>query len=143
MSDALDLAELVVDVAGVPCQQGSMIARVVRGRAYVVPDNDATLKSWRKAVVTAAVARATLDHWATADGPLAVTVEFFLPRPAAAAKRLRPHMRPDLDKLVRAVFDACTDAKVWADDSRVVTLTARKFYAERTPGARITIRSIA
>jgi Holliday junction resolvase RusA-like endonuclease len=139
----LELAELTIDVQGIPCQQGSMIARVVRGRAYVVPDNDATLKAWRKAVVSAAHARATLEHWATADGPLAVEVEFYLPRPAAAAKRKRPHVRPDLDKLTRAIFDACTDAKVWADDARVVTLLARKFYAAEQPGARITIRSIA
>jgi Holliday junction resolvase RusA-like endonuclease len=33
---------------------------------------------------------------------------------------------PDLDKLLRATFDALTQARVWEDDSRVVWVQACK-----------------
>jgi Holliday junction resolvase RusA-like endonuclease len=37
--------------------------------------------------------------------------------------------RPDLDKLLRATFDAVTaTGRVWADDSQVVKVTAEKLY---------------
>lgn len=45
---------------------------------------------------------------------------------------------PDLDKLVRAVFDALTQAGVWADDSQCVDLVASKRYGYSS-GLRATI----
>jgi hypothetical protein len=49
--------------------------------------------------------------------------------------------RPDLDKLVRAVFDAIGSAGVWADDSQVVTVHAHKRLAKlgETTGVMIHI----
>jgi Holliday junction resolvase RusA-like endonuclease len=48
---------------------------------------------------------------------------------------------PDLDKLVRAIFDALTDADVWNDDSQVVKLVTTKYYATdiQRPGVIITV----
>lgn len=61
-------------------------------------------------------------------------------KPGAPA---HPHKKPDLDKLVRAVFDSLTDARVWVDDSQVVAFTARKRFIDRfgeePPGVAIII----
>ena len=44
-------------------------------------------------------------------------------------------MRPDIDKLARAILDALTDARVWPDDGQVVTMHVEKRYGE--PGVEI------
>jgi len=62
------------------------------------------------------------------DGPLCCRVVFTMPRPASAPKK-RPYLpdkKPDLDKLLRALFDAVTTAGLWADDARVVDVWAKK-----------------
>lgn len=38
---------------------------------------------------------------------------------------------PDLDKLVRLVFDAMTVAQVWGDDAQAVVLVAQKRWADQ------------
>ncbi len=82
----------------------------------------------------------TAGSWATANGPVEVTINFFLVRPASAPKsRLRTDRRPDLDKLVRSTLDAITTAEVYAGDGRVVRLTASKNYAHDRLGARVTV----
>jgi crossover junction endodeoxyribonuclease RusA len=52
--------------------------------------------------------------------------------------------RPDLDKLVRGVFDALTGV-CFTDDSRIVALQAGKRIAEigEGPGVNITIRELS
>jgi Holliday junction resolvase RusA-like endonuclease len=50
---------------------------------------------------------------------------------------------PDLDKLIRAVGDSLTDAGIIRDDSRIITITARKLYADdRGPGAVIRVNTL-
>lgn len=74
---------------------------------------------------------------------------FFFQRPKShiikngLAKNAPEHLvsRPDLDKLVRAVGDALTDAGAFIDDSRIVMITATKAY-EGESGARITLERI-
>lgn len=132
--------ELVIDVLGTPVPQGSMIAVPRGGRAQVVPDNAAELGKWRKAIAKAARARAEFVEWATLDGPIDVELTFWLERPAAAATREYPHVRPDLDKLGRAILDALTYAEVYVDDARVVNLNTRKRYGRRLAGVRIKVR---
>ena len=52
-----------------------------------------------------------------------------------------PHVAPDLDKLVRGVGDGIGQSgMIWGDDSQIVEIMARKFYADdRQPGATIRI----
>lgn len=76
------------------------------------------------------------------DGPVAVRLDFVMPRPKSTPKRSTPPAvkRPDLDKLVRAVLDACTEV-AWRDDSQVISLSASKRIAELDgdiPGVHIT-----
>jgi crossover junction endodeoxyribonuclease RusA len=106
------------------------------------------VEPWREAIKYAA-RRALVDPtephiWQPFDGPIQLDVLFRLPRPKSAPKRRwAPAGRPDLDKCVRAVCDALTDAGVWRDDSRVVDLNARKRYAiVSPPGADITISEV-
>ena len=80
-------------------------------------------------------------------------IDFYLPRPASIkiSKRAFPIVPPDIDKLCRSTLDGISqglngkvgDGLVWADDSLVVELIARKYYADdREPGADIKITAL-
>jgi len=128
---------LTVTVDGVPVPQGSKSAYVVKGRA-VMADANKALKPWRK-TVTAAVVTAHAGA-APLEGPLVVVVDFRVaaPQRIPADRRGLPSVKPDLDKLVRSIFDAITDAKAWGDDGQVVELHTRKTYSSR-PGATVRV----
>ncbi len=122
-------------VRGLPIPQGSKVAGVTRsGKPYLRDVKPKRLKSWRRAVGAAA---ATAMTGPLLDGPVTVWAEFCVgPRPKSS-KRVYPSVKPDLDKLIRAVNDACTDV-VWTDDSRVVDLHVRKRYGD-IPGVDVEI----
>lgn len=128
---------------GTPVPQGSKNAYVRGGRAVLV-DANARLKPWRAAVRAAAEAAIAEGGWETLDEPCRVHLGFTVPRP----KRHRwgvPAVKPDLDKLTRAVFDALTDAGVWKDDSRVVSMEVAKKYEddEAVPGVWVEVQSLS
>jgi Holliday junction resolvase RusA-like endonuclease len=127
------------DVCGVPVPKGSKTAFVVNGRAIVTDVSNKGAKkhlsvAWREAVASSA--REWLrEHGSPAplDGPLFVTLDFRLERPATAPKRvLLPAKKPDLDKLVRHVLDALSGL-IYTDDARIVTLRASKTFAAGMP----------
>lgn len=129
---------LEIHVPGQPIPQGSKTAAVISGRA-VMFDSNKKLKEWR-ATVTAATRTELIRqrfNGFEADMPLVVFIEFYLERPKTV-KRLFPAVKPDLDKLVRAVFDGVTDGHAWHDDSQVISVYASKTYGA-TPGALIRI----
>lgn len=100
---------------------------------------------WRQ-MVTWEAAKALDDADAEAfEGPLKVAASFVLPRPKSAMKRIWPFKKPDLDKLLRSVFDALTDAGVWLDDAQVVKVIAEKRYAEsnQRTGALLSISRVS
>lgn len=103
------------------------------------------MKPWRKAIATACHNLLTEEH-SLLLGPLRVEVDFYLPRPASVklSKRALPIVPPDVDKLARGLLDGIGQSEViWGDDSQVVELIARKFYADdRESGADITITSL-
>ena len=119
-------------VYGIPVPQGSMKAFIPKGwkRAVITSDNMRT-KPWKTEVTGAArdaIGRGPLVR--PIEGPVAIDIEFYLPRPKAAPKRITyPGKKPDLDKLVRAILDALTNAGVWKDDSQVVAVIATKSFA--------------
>lgn len=130
-------------VEGTPVPQGSKNAYVRGGRAVLV-DANKRLRPWRAAVRVAAEAAVEDAGWETLDGPCHVSLAFTMPLP----KRPRwgvPAVKPDIDKLTRAVFDALTDAGVWQDDSRVVSMKATKRYAGgdgAIPGVWVEVESL-
>lgn len=88
-------------------------------------ESNKKLPAWRQAVRTAAEAHRPAELIAV---PCRVTIVFFMPRPKKPKWAQYPGSKPDLDKLVRAVFDALTGV-VWADDALAVEVTARKLWA--------------
>lgn len=123
--------DITFDVVGVPAPQGSKSAFVRGGRAVVV---DGTSKigrqkhlAWRDLVTFQALEVARTHAQFT--GPIGVTIKFFMPIPASDAHRTHHWTKPDLDKLVRSVFDSLTASALIRDDSQVCTLGAVKSYA--------------
>lgn len=128
-----------IRVHGDPAPQGSKNA-YRRGSKILLVEANKALKPWREAV-TLHARRYTGAH--TGAKPLRVGYVFYLPRPKSV-RRHRPHVKPDLDKLIRAVNDGISAAGVWDDDSRPVTITATKHYADgdNPPGCLIRIEEI-
>lgn len=137
-------AELVIDVVGTAIPQGSKSARVVRGKAHMYEANK-RLEPWRADIVKAAKARMRLTGWTTLDGPVDVRIDFYLPRPRSVPESARwwPCVKPDADKLTRAVFDSLTIAEVITDDARIVHHDVWKRYAKTTAGVRIRVAAMS
>ncbi len=57
-----------------------------------------------------------------------VQLDFVMSKPKSA-KRAFPSVKPDLDKLVRAVLDGLTGV-VYEDDSQVILISASKTYGD-------------
>ena len=107
--------------------QGSMKAFVVGGRAILTSDN-AKMKPFRAEVKRMALASITGEAPVFASQvPVRLVIRFQFVRPASAKKRPYPSVKPDIDKLQRAVLDALTGV-IYKDDSQVVEVTARKSY---------------
>lgn len=93
------------------------------GRPIVTGDNRKT-KPWRRQI-----ARALDECRYIPFGkgvPVRVDVSFYFARPKSAKKRSGVTVRPDIDKLCRALLDGILAA--WHDDAQVVELHARKDY---------------
>jgi crossover junction endodeoxyribonuclease RusA len=159
---------ITITVYGQPAPQGSKRAFAVRGkggvptgRIAVIESSHDRVKSWRQAVIDAALA-AVGDRELPITGPVRLSIVFALPRPKGHystgrnASKLRdtapswPAKAPDLSKLVRSTEDALTDAGIWADDAQVVAYARlEKIFAGSygptilpTPGASITIHPL-
>ncbi|WP_082581205.1 RusA family crossover junction endodeoxyribonuclease [Leifsonia sp. Root227] len=131
-----DLETLYFTVEGTPVPQGShAVSRF--GRIY---ESNKKLAPWRKTVTAAAVD--ALSGREGFDEAVYVLLDFWLPRPKTV-KRVHPTTRPDVDKLSRAVLDALTAARVWTDDSLVLSLHAVKKYADEGAGVDVKVRRLA
>ena len=114
-------------VYGKPQPQGSAKAFFVKslGRPVITSDN-AKLKPWRQQLSGTAESLGIAP--AAREVPIAVMLDFYFEKPKAAPKRRRkPIVKPDIDKLVRAVLDALTGTLI-GDDAQVVDIHARKHY---------------
>ena len=116
-------ALLSFTVYGKPEPQGSARAFVVKGRAVVTSANP-NIKGWRDLI--ASEARVQMQGLPPVGGPVEVRASFYLPRPKSV-KRVRPTVKPDLDKLARGVLDSLTNV-VYRDDAQVTNLQVSKHY---------------
>lgn len=138
-------------VNGIPVPQGSKKAWLNKntGRVMMVEDQRDRHADWRYHV-TAVAQQARADHGLIEPlvGPVSVVLTFYFARllghygTGGNAQVLKadapdyPAKPPDIDKLMRAILDALTDARVWLDDSQVVSATVRKRWVDRfTPDA--------
>lgn len=143
-------ASLRFRVYGKPAPQGS---KRYMGKGVSIESSKA-LAPWREAVKYAALqAHPHSSGVVFAAGPLLVNVTFHLARPKAHyrtgkhATELRDTAplyvarKPDIDKLLRATFDAISDAGLWMDDSQAASVNCRKVFS-LNPGAVITIQPL-
>lgn len=137
--------EICFFAAGRPAAQGSK-RHVGDGRLI---ESSRQVGPWREIVRQAAIE--AMAGRPPIDGPVYLVQVFALPRPkshygtgrnSGRVKRgapSRPPVRPDLDKLARAVGDALTGV-CYHDDAQIVNLHATKYYV--TPSGRLSVPGV-
>ena len=136
------MTEVWIRANGTPIPQGSKVAgKAANGRIFI-RDANPGLKAWRDNVAQA-VWRTMNEREFIIDplkGPVQLHVWFYFEKPKSN-RTYRPTSRQvgDLDKLLRAVCDAITDAGGYDDDSQVVSISGEKLWAdqETRPGVVI------
>lgn len=122
-------------VRGTPIPQGSKGVTVTKnGKPTLFDVNAAPLRRWRKAI--AFEAEMNRGTWLR-QSPLHVHLIFQLPAPKSKFDGDWVPVKPDIDKLVRAVLDGLTDGGAFIDDAQVVSIQAEKRYGE--PGVIIRV----
>ena len=120
---------MLLGIRGEPAPKGSVSAFVVKskGHSRAVVTHTSKSKAWEKIIREALTGGPIIP-----DGPLAITLWFYLTK-SKSTKYDVPWVRPDVDKLVRAVLDALQGKRneqgMIVDDSRIVDLHAYKRYA--------------
>lgn len=135
-------------VYGMPAPKGSKSFKGMskKGHAILV-ESSAKVPIWREAVKQAVM----MEGHPKILGPVRTRIVFTLPKPKSAPKTrtTHPDRKPDLDKLVRATWDALKDMLVFEDDARVIDSSeGKRFVGEgpdalQSPGAVITIEAVA
>ena len=116
--------------------KGSTRAFVVNNKA-ITTTNNPNAKDWQKLVALSA------QEHRPPGGPFVGAVQlyadFYFQRPQSVSVKKRPFhtVKPDLDKLVRNIGDALKGI-VYAEDARIVSITARKMYDD-TPRVEIMV----
>ena len=119
-------------VDGQPQPQGSKNG-YLRGGRIVLVESSKNLKPYRLSVAHSAQIAAKAKGWLVIDNirPITVKIVFGMTR-GKSVKRLHPTVKPDLDKLIRAVLDGITQSGViWKDDAEVCKIVASKKYSDR------------
>ena len=115
-------------VPGVPKPKGSMRAfkRAGTNRIILINDNKGT-KPWQAAISIVAMEHIKVPF----SQPIFVDLRFIMPRPKKQKYTL-PGVKPDLDKLVRCVFDALSNKIAFIDDALICSTHPTKEYGEKT-----------
>lgn len=132
------MKELTFFVPGIPRPQGSK-RHVGNGRMI---EANKEVYTWRDTVAAYAIQHWG-RHWGAEGkqpflGALKADLLFELPK-GPSVTRHNPAVKPDLDKLTRAVFDAIEAAGLVANDSQFCDLHAAKVYGTHRTGVTIKI----
>ena len=132
---------LQVVVPGIPRPKGSLKVWETANGPVVTHDN-VNLKDWMEDVAWSAQDEMQKHRRQRLQGPVALVVTFYLPRPKSLAKSVLSHIKkPDLDKLARGANDALTGV-VFEDDRQVVEIHCYKRYAVGEPMTVMTISEV-
>ena len=121
--------QLSMWIAGQPISQGSINgwSQVGTNRVTITDSHSDQLKPYRRRIAdTAEVAMRSFAWPRKTSLPIRTSYTFFLPMPKSRPSAIRRAgisyctVKPDLDKLARAVNDALTIAEVYVDDSQIV-----------------------
>lgn len=126
---------LVFVVYGIAAPAGSKTVGRTKTGSTFLRDSSKRSYPWRRDVAQAA--GLAMRGSPLLDGPLALELRFYLPRPKGhfGAKGLRPSapawptVKPDVTKLLRAVEDGMTGI-VYRDDAQIVVQRVSKCYGE-------------
>ena len=119
--------ELTFTVYGIPIPQGSSRAFIPKGwnRAVITAANAKT-KPWRQEIAGAVIAEIDKTGFQMLKDGVSVEAVFYFDRPKSV-KTWAKTTKPDIDKLLRSLFDALT-GHVFKDDSQVVDCNAYKRF---------------
>jgi crossover junction endodeoxyribonuclease RusA len=122
-------------------------------KAGLFDANAKRLAKWRRNVTEEAIAAMReQQHSNPIEVACSVSVQFFFERPkhhygtgknsgkVKASARTFPSVKPDIDKLLRAVYDAITGVVI-SDDCRIVMSWATKTYTD-SPGILVTVTAV-
>lgn len=117
-----------------------MRAFIASGRAIVTDSKNAELRAYERDVRDIALRELTrLARPCASEQPFEILLAYYLPRSSGdfdahgyvkAGARSTPWVKPDIDKLTRATFDALTGI-VFDDDARIVRVVCEKRFATR------------
>lgn len=146
-----------IKVLGIPAPQGSKNTFAVKkGGVYtgrtVTFEQSRAVEPWREAIRH----ECQQHDGRYGSGPVSVDILFWMPRPKGhyrtgryshLLKESAPRyhsVKPDTDKLIRAVLDAITQGGVIHDDSQAAVIHAEKHYADDVfpPGCVIVINEL-
>ncbi len=139
------MADWTIRATGTPKGQPRPRAFSRGGKARVF--DPATAEGWKAAVV---VAGERTKPYPPIEGPVKVSITFFMPRPRRLYRKKDPAgpmyhtSKPDRDNLEKAVLDALTEAGWWRDDCQVCAGEVKKLYHAKddSPGATILIQEL-
>ena len=95
--------------------------------AVVTTSDNPKLKPWRQQISETILYDRPQQF--AAGVPVKIALDFFFARPKSAKKRRYMTVKPDYDKLLRAVMDALKGV-VLHDDAQVIEGFVRKHYGE-------------
>lgn len=85
-------------------------------------------KEFEEKITNLAIAQMHLNNHKPLDGALAVKGYFFVKKPKRP-KHTHPIGRPDIDNMLKALFDALNGV-TWKDDSQICSVFFRKIYSD-------------
>lgn len=117
-----------ITIPGECIPQGSKSVNKRTGHMF---EANPRLQTWRKGAGVALQLYTGTHYgaWEPYDGALHIEVTFYLPRGKTVTREL-PSVKPDLDKLQRALGDMLTIAGIITDDARITRWSPRKRYGE-------------
>lgn len=116
-----------ITVKSKPVTQGSVHAITVNGKARVIHNKSAELYAQRELIQSLYKEAGGVKY----ESAVKMRISFTFIRPKSVSVKKRPNMtvKPDLDKLVRAVLDALTH-HAYDDDSQVTVIECEKRYSD-------------
>ena len=94
--------------------------------------------TWRHTVAAVALGEWEQQGKEHFIGPLKIDLLFEMPK-GPSVKHHNPSVKPDLDKLCRAIFDSLEAAKIVANDSQFCDLHAAKIYGTHRTGVTVKV----
>lgn len=138
-------AAIAFMIPGTPVGKGR--PKFARRGAFVTTYTPEKTASYENLVKLAAAE--AMRGRAIIDGAVAVTIALFVTPPASWSQKKQraalehvtmPTSKPDVDNVIKGIFDAMNDI-VFRDDKQVVDLSVKKRYAE-TPRAVVKVTAL-